>query len=761
MMSSLRFFGMKLACALVATGLVFASVPSLAQTSTTIQNILVEGTKRIDPTTIQSYLKVQAGDAFDDDKLNESLKALFTTGLFADVQIKRVADDVIVTVVENPIVNQIAFEGNRRIKDEALASEVQLKPRTVFTRTRIQQDVDRITEIYRRSGRYGVTVAPKVIQQDQNRVDVVFEIEEGKLTPVESINFIGNRRFSDSDLRSVILTKEEAFYRFLSDADKYDPDRLNFDKELLRRHYLENGYADFEVGSAVAELTPDREAFVLTFTVSEGRRYRFGQTSFDIGLPRVTEEELRGFIEYGEGGFYNAPQVDDTADEIDKYLGSLGYAFADVRPKINRDRGDQRIDIVIEVGEAQRAFVDRIDIEGNVRTLDEVIRREMSLVEGDAFNTTKLSRSERRIRNLGFFGSVEVTSEPSDTPDRTRVKVKVTEQSTGQINLGIGFSTQDAVIANASIRETNLLGRGQDLLFSVQGSARSTEFDIKFTEPYFFDRDVAAGFDLFRIDREEQESSFSQLQVGGALRASYELAPDLRQALKYTIRSTKISNVDTDASRFVRDQEGSRLLSAFGQTLTFDRRDNRIDPRDGYLMELSTDAAGAGGDDRFVRASVRAAYHIPIGEDYTIGLLGKAGTIVGLGEDVVISERFFIGGRRFRGFERAGVGPRDNTTGDSLGGNNYYVGTIELGVPTFFPDELGVRAFIFSDIGSVFGVDESGAEVSDESSIRASVGFGMSLNTAVGLIRLDIAEAVLKEVFDEPELLRFSFGTQF
>ena len=750
-----------LVVALVMSAPVVPGKPALAQSAPVVSEVIVEGAQRIDPATVRSYLLIQPGDRFDAERLDRSLKALFATGLFADVTMRRRGNALVVGVVENPIINRIAFEGNRRIDDEEFEREVQLRPRLVFTRTRVQQDVQRIIEIYQRSGRYAATVEPKVIQQDQNRVDLVFEIDEGDLTPVRTITFLGNEEYSDSTLRGVIETKEFAWYRFLSSNDTYDPDRLSFDRELLRRFYLENGYADFRVLSAVAELAPNRGSFVVTFTVEEGELYEFGETDFEISLPRVEAETLTPFVRNEVGEAYDSSLIDDTVDALTDHLGTLGYAFVDVRPRPRRDPENRRVDLTYQIGEANKVFVERIDIVGNVRTLDRVIRREMSLVEGDAFNTAKLRRSERRIRNLGFFRSVDISNSEGSTPDRTVVEVDVEEQSTGEISFGIGFSTAEAIIGDIGIRERNLLGRGQDLRFGVTASGRSTEFDIAFTEPYFLGRDVAAGFDLFRIERELSESSFDELRFGGVLRAGYNVAPDLRQSINYRLESTEIKDVDDDASRFVRDQEGTTVVSQFGQTLTYDKRDSRIDPRDGYIAQFTTEIGGAGGDERFFRTRVRAGYYYPFDEAWGLSFFGQGGFIVGLGQDVSIGERFFIGGSSFRGFERSGVGPRDTTTDDALGGNNYYVGSVELSFPSGLPEDLGVRTFIFSDFGSVFGVDDDGSEVADESSIRASFGFGMSFATGFGTVRVDAAEPVIKEDFDVKEVFRLSFGTRF
>ena len=747
--------------ALLVPLLIAVAWPVSAQ-STRASEIRVSGTQRIDPETVRSYMLVAPGDEIDQDRLDRSLKALFATGLFADVTIGREGSIVAVNVVENPIINRVAFEGNKRIDDETLERELQLKPRLVFTRTRVQQDVQRILQVYRRSGRFASQVEPKVIQLEQNRVDLVFEIDEGPLTTIRAISFIGNKKFSDSNLRNVVQTKEYAFWRIFQTSDTYDPDRLSFDRELLRRHYLKNGYADFRVISAVAELTPDRQSFVVTFTVEEGERYRFGKIDLEVKLKNVGPESLQEAVTTVEGEWYNADAVETTIDKLTDQLGTLGYAFIEIRPRPDQNREQRTVDVAYQIGEGPRVFVERIEIEGNVRTLDNVVRREFELVEGDAFNTSKQRRSERRVRNLGFFKKVQVKNVEGSTPDKTVIKVNVEEQPTGEISFGVGFSTIDGALADIGIRERNLLGRGQDIRFKVTGSSKRQQFDLGFTEPYFLDRDLSAGIDVFKIVRDRGESrTYNVAREGAGVRFGYELVPDLTQQVGYTLRKTDITDINTDASRFIKEQEGETVVSQVSQTITYDRRDNRIDPREGYFTSVTNDLAGLGGDAEFLRTRVRGGWYTPLTDDYVLSLLGEAGYIVGFDQDVGIAERFFVGGRIFRGFARTGVGPRDTTTGDALGGNKYYVGTVEVGFPLGLPEDLGIKAFVFTDAGSLWDTDAKGPEVVDSTGIRASVGAGLSWASAFGLIRVDFAQAILKETEDDTEFFRFSFGTRF
>lgn len=728
----------------------------------TLREIRVEGTQRIEPETVRSYLRLNPGDPFDPVRIDQSLKSIFATGLFADVTLRREGDALIVTVVENPIINRIAFEGNRRIEDETLEAETELRPRVVFTRTKAQNDVQRILELYRRNGRFAATADPKVIELPQNRVDLVFEINEGDQTGIKAINFVGNRAYSDSKLREQISTAESSFWRFLSSTDTYDPDRVTFDRELLRRFYLSEGYADFRVISAVAELTPDREGFIITFTIEEGPRYRFGVIEVATSLRNLDPNSLREELATEEGEWYDASAVETTIGNLTDRVGNLGFAFVDIRPRANRDRDSLTIDVTFDIQEGPKVFVERIDIQGNVRTLDDVIRREFKLVEGDAFNSAKLRRSRTRIQRLGFFSNVEVSNEPGSTPDRTVVTVEVEEQSTGDLTFGAGFSSTAGPLGSIGIRERNLLGRGQDLRLGFTLSGERSQLDLSFTEPYFLDKNLAAGIDLFRIVQEQEESSFDENRLGGALRTGYQITEHVRQVWRYVLARREIEDVDANASSVIRDEEGTRLESSITQEISYDTRDSRFDPREGALLGLSTQFAGLGGDVKFLKTSLNSGYYIPVTDDITLSFLGEAGSVFGIGEDTRASDRFFIGGSSFRGFEFAGIGPRDAGTGDALGGKYFYTGTAEMSFPLGFPEEFEVRGRVFGIVGSVFDIDDdTGASINDEGTPRVSIGTGLTWNSPFGPVLIDFGFPIVKESFDEEEIISFSFGTRF
>lgn len=731
-----------------------------------LETIRVEGTQRIEDATIRSYMALQEGDRIDPERINKSLKSLFATGLFADVRIHRDGNDLVVTVVENPVINRVVFEGNKRIKAEDLQPEVRMRPRSVYTRARVLADVERIQEIYRRAGRYGATVEPKVIQQDQNRVDLVFEINEGPVTYVRKISFNGNTHFGDDKLRDEILTKETAWYRFLSSSDTYDPQRMAFDREKLRRFYLSKGYADFAIQSAVAELSPDREGFFLTFTVEEGERYKVDKIAIESTLPELDDPEvLRKELTFEEGEWYNADEIENSIQALTDAVGALGYAFVDIKPDIVRDHDKHTLSLTFRIDQGPRVYVDRIEINGNLRTLDEVIRREFRLVEGDPFNSAKVRRTRQRLQNLGFFKAVDIQTEPSpNDPDKVTLKVNVEEQSTGEVMLGAGYSSTDGAKIMFGIGERNLLGTGQQLNFNVALAQSGTEADISYTEPYFLNRDVAAGFDLFRITRDWQdESSYDYQTTGFALRAGYSYTENLRHTWRYTLRQDEIENVDDDASLFIKEQEGTTVLSQIGHKLTYDRRDNKTDPTEGYVLGFGNDVAGVGGDARFLRTNVNAGQYFDLADGYVLGISGQVGYMVGLGRDIGISNRYFLGGENsMRGFAAAGISPRDKATGDALGSNWSTNESVELRFPLGTPEELGLSGKTFIDVGTAGSFDSMDrSEVDYSSAFRVSAGFGVIWRSPMGPMNLNIGFPLVKESFDETETIQFNFGTRF
>ncbi len=738
-----------------------SAAPPVEQRSDLITEISVEGSQRVDPDTVISYLRLKVGDRYEREKLDDSLKSLFSTGYFRDVKFRRNGSVLVVQVEENPVVNRIAFEGNDRIKDEVLEAEIKLKPRLVYTPNKIQSDAERIIDVYRKSGRFAVKVVPKLIELDQNRVDIVFEIQEGTLTKVHRIVFIGNKRFSDNQLRSVVSTAESRWYRFLTSNDIYDADRLDYDQELLRKHYLHNGYINFQVISSVAELTPNKDGFIITFTLEEGEQYEIGSIVVDSKIQGIDVSPMKKAIGLSVGDHYDIEKIDETIVQITDILGKRGVAFFKVSPRVRRRENDRIVDVIFEIDDAEKVYVDRINVVGNIRTLDSVIRREMQLVEGDAFNKAKVRESERRLRRLGFFQSIKIEPTPTEVPDRIQLTVSVVEQSTGELSFGAGLSSDSGVLGNASIRERNLLGKGQDLALSFGVSIKETQIDLSYTEPYFLDRPLSAGIDIFTSDRDmSDESAYTEKVTGFGLRLGYEPSPRWRQTWAYSLKDSNIS-ASSGASRFIVAQDGLSTTSKITQTLSYDNTDNFFDPSAGLRLSWNIGLAGLGGSVAYLSNEAKVSQFLPLASETVLQLSARAAAIFGLNQDIKLNDRYFLGGTNFRGFAYSGVGARDPSTNDALGGNYYYLSSAELKFPLGISKETGLSGRAFVDAGSVFHTDDSGSGINDSSKPRVSLGVGLTWASALGPLRLDFGYAVLKEEFDQEQVFSFTFGTRF
>ncbi|WP_300529712.1 outer membrane protein assembly factor BamA [Maricaulis sp.] len=750
-----------------------------AQAQPVIQQILVQGNQRVEADTVISYLLIQPGQPMDPRTVNLSIQTLFATGLFSDVQIEDRGNIAVVRVQENPIINRVVLEGNRAIDNDKITDEIQAQPRAIFTRARVQSDVQRIIEVYRRSGRFAATVTPKIIELPQNRVDLIFEISEGPVTGVRRINFIGNESFSDRRLRRELVTQESRWWRFYSSNDNYDPDRLEYDQELLRQFYQNRGYANFRVLSSVAELTPDQESFYLTITIDEGEVYNFGEITVDSQIEELNNEFLQAILPITTGDTYRADAIEASIDTLTFAAGASGYAFINIRPIIERDRETQTVDVNFILDEGPRVYIERIDIVNNTRTLDRVIRRELDVVEGDAFNRVLIDRSRNNIRRLGFFEEVEVTETPGSSADRARLQVDVTEQPTGELAFGAGFSSTDAFLVDLSISERNLRGRGQFLRFRISASSRRETIDIRFTEPRFLDRNLAAGFDLFRVNSDFlSEASFQTESTGGSVRLGFPVTANTNMQLRYTIRNDNVF-VFSSASAALQGQSGNRTTSVLGYSFSWSQLNDPIEPSDGFRLTVSQDLAGVGGDVNYVRTEIQSAFYYGLWRDMVASFTANTGFILGWGGDSIrINDRFFKGGNSFRGFDVGGLGPRtvsrnDETgelnRGDSLGGRLYAIGALEVSFPLGLPEQYGISGSVFTEFGtlglldSVDQIDEGTSPIFtvDDLALRASAGVSIFWDSPFGPVRFDFAEAFMAEEYDRTEFFRFSTRTGF
>ena len=743
----------------------------------TIQHISVSGTQRVEQATVLTYVALREGDPYDPAQIDQALKTLYGTGLFSDVKVNfdAASATLAIRVVENPIVNQVVFEGNSKVSDKDLTKEVQIKPRAVFTRAKIQQDVQRIIEIYRRSGKFAARVDPQIIQRPQNRVDLIFSIHEGATTGIARINFVGNKVFDANTLKGQIATEESAWYKFLSSNDNYDPDRLTFDREQLRRFYVNHGYADFKVVSAVAQLAPNREDFYVTITVDEGVKYNFGTVKINSKIKELSEADLRPLVGITTGDVYDGELVQKSIDALTNAAGTKGYAFAEVHPRIARNRDKRTVDLIYDIVQGPRVYIERIDIQGNTRTLDKVIRREFRLVEGDAFNRVLVDRSRTRIRSLGFFKDVDIKNTPGTQPDRTDVTVAVTEQSTGSLQLGLGYSSQSNLVGEFSYTEQNLFGRGQYLKAAITISQISKEYTAAFTEPYFLDRPLAAGVQLFKSSTQYEQATYESDNTGGTLSLNFPISEYSYVGLNYTYEIAKVLPFG-NAPLEILLAAGDTYGSIFGYSYAYNTLDDPRKPTKGISTGFSQGFAGFGGNLKFIKTSASfAGYQSMFADNVVSSLTVNSGYITGYGStNVPINQRFFEGGDTFRGFKLAGIGPRDidaPVDQGALGGNVYAIGTLAARFPTLLPESYGVSFGVFTDFGTLGRVDSvirtctpntaisQGTCDKDNLAFRATAGVSFQWRSPFGPVQVDLALPYIKAPYDRPQILHFSTAT--
>jgi outer membrane protein insertion porin family len=836
---------------LVVAGLLLGAVlalsaalvaPARAETVLTSSSIVVEGNRRVEADTVRSYFKVAPGERLDAAKIDAALKALYGTGLFQDVRINQSGGKLIVTVVEAPVINKIAFEGNHRLKDEQLLQEIQSKERGALSRAAVQADVQRIIEIYQRNGRFDVSVVPKIIDRPNNRVDLVFEVNEGEKSGIKSIVFVGNNAYSAWRLKEVIKTSESTFLSFLQTTDVYDPDRVEADRDLIRRFYLKHGYADVQVVSAIGVYDPAKKGFIVTFTIEEGPVYHFGAIDIQSNVRAVNAQSLRPVLRMSAGQIYNGEGVEKTVEDMTIELARRGYPFGQVRPRGDRNPSARTIGVLFVVDEGTRAYIERINIRGNYRTRDYVIRREFDINEGDPYNRALIDRAERRVKNLNFFKNVKITNEPGSAPDRVVINVDVEEQPTGDFSIQGGYSTANGWLAEVSVTERNLLGTGRFAKAGVTYGQFVRAVELSYAEPYFLDYRSSMGIDLFaKQTLASSYLSYGTESYGGTLKWGLPLREDLALQLRYSAFEQKItlpSNLNScnnltpdllttfpvpnaigvtgtgvspvfpagttscfalgQASLPIRVElaKGAYLTSILGYGLAYNSLDNNKLPTSGVYIGFGQDFAGVGGDVSYLRTTVDMRAYYEVISDLVSILHLQAGDMIGLrnGGQVRLLDDFKMGPNLVRGFQPAGIGPRDITPGtsnDALGGTMFWGASFEMQYPLYFlPKDSGFRGAIFVDSGSLWGYKgettnpatgeingvitatnptlgtgtffcQCALQFADTPAVRASAGASIIWDSPFGPLRFDFAYPFLKQSYDRTQFFSFGGGTKF
>jgi len=798
---------------LVGTGIIAVAWPDAA-VAQTVNSIAVEGNRRVESETIRSYFHAGPNGQLSPVEIDAGLKSLYATGLFEDVHISRPGGRIVVTVVEAPVINQVAFEGNKKAKDDQLRAEVQSKARGTLSKATVQSDVQRIVEIYQRSGRFDVSVNPKIIELPNNRVNLVFEIKEGEKTGIKEINFVGAHAYSSGRLKDVIKTSVSNWLSFLQTTDIYDPDRIEADRDLLRRFYLQHGYADVRITSATGVYDPAKKGFIVTFVIDEGPQYHFGTVDVVSNVRVIDPATLRSKIKFSAGSTYNAVLVEKSVEAMTIEAAKRGYAFANVRPRGDRKFETRTINIVFVVEEGARAYIERINIRGNTRTRDYVIRREFDIGEGDAYNRALIDRAERRLKNLDYFKTVKITNEPGSAPDRVVINVNVEEKSTGEFSISGGFSTAEGFIGEVSVAERNLMGRGQFAKATLTYGQYTRGVDLSFVEPYLLGYRMAGGIDLFwKQGLANSYLSYDTNTYGVNLRLGFALTEELAFQPRYSIYRQEITlpsylndcvlspnalvnggagvnpaiealsnwnliggcyaNGETSLPIRIALANGATLTSLVGYTFTYNTLDNNLAPTSGFYAELKQDLAGVGGDVNFTRETADMRTYYEVLPDIVSVLHLQAGVVNPWGGQQLRSlDHFQMGPNLVRGFAPSGIGPRDLTspTGDALGGSMFWGASVEAQTPLYFlPKEIGIKLAAFADAGSLWNyrgptywnVTGEQLAVGDSAAVRSSVGVGLIWDSPLGPLRFDLAYALTKESYDQTQFFRFSGGTKF
>lgn len=735
-----------------------------------IQRIEVRGAQRVGVEAVRSNITIEPGKSFSNTDIDESVKRLYATGFFSDVRISVSGGSLVVSVSENQLVNQVVFNGNRKIKDDKLVGVVQTQPLGPYSDTLISADIERIREAYRAIGRSDIEVTTQVVPVAEGRVNLAFVINEGDRTKISQINFVGNQAYGDGRLAAVLNTKKSSPLSFLTRKDVYNEDKLRADEEALRQFYYNHGYADFRVISSDVTMNEETNEYVITITVDEGERYKFGNVAVESTVEGVDGNELNTLLETRAGSTYSARDVQKSMEAISQRVSAAGYPFARVVPRGDRNLENNTIGVTYLVDQGDRAYVERIEIRGNTRTRDYVIRREFDISEGDAFNQEVISRAKRRLEALGYFTSVNIGTSAGSAPDRVVIVVNVEDQSTGSFGIGAGYSVGgDGLMVEASVEEKNFLGRGQFIRVAAGGGLEDSQtYNFSFTEPYFLGYRLAAGFDLFKSNTSSNDN-YDYEEQGGTLRITAPITEDLATTLRYTYKEMEytldgdMADLSAPYQDLLNDSPYSQ--SVVGHSIVYNTLDDRILAREGIYASFTHEYAGIGGDSEFYKLYGKVKYYHTLSDEADIigSVSGSAGHVMGTGDDLNIFDQFMIGGKEIRGFENGGIGPR-MPNGDALGGTTYFTASAEASMPIpGVPQDFNLRAAVFADAGTLYGNDVSNAAgvQGTDMSLRASVGAGIIWISPFGPLRFDYAVPVAKEDFDETQEFRFSMANQF
>lgn len=745
--------------------------------ATSMTKVEVSGNTRIAEATINSYLTLKPGNQITEQEINDSVKNLFATGYFSDVNITNNGGVLKVLVVENPMINKIAFEGNKQLVDKDLLTELQMKQRQVFSSQKLQDDINRLRTLYARKGFYEAKITPQMIKVDQNRINLVYEIAEGDEARIGEIKFIGNNSFANSELKSILASQEKKWYRFFSSTDVYDADKTAYDIHLLKKFYQNNGYAAVGISNAITELNPAKDAFLITYIIKEGDVYNIGNINVKSDNKAIDVNQLKEHITLKQEAIFNQAEIDGNVDLLTDFLGEHGFPFSEVDVVPHLDHANKLVNVTFTVSESNRSYVNRIRIFNNTKTLDKVIRREFKIVEGDPYNTSKIKRSEQRLNNLGFFSKVNLTNRRTSQPDKVDIDVEVEETSTGALNVGVGYNSDSGMLGQVNLSENNFLGKGQYVSLTVGKSKKQSDQQFSFVEPYFMNLPVAAGFDLFNSNTNmKRESSYSLKRYGGGVHFSYDITEYLSHSVRYNLSLERTHGLQANASPFVKADGALKRVqsSSVGHTFTYDYLNNSMEPSNGYKLSFSQDISGLGGNIHNISHTATARFYYPLVKKYLVSSLRLTGATISSynKKRLRLSDALYPGQDLIRGFEMGGFGPRDTASAhkDAIGAKNFAGVSFELRAPLEFIDD-SVKGILFVDSGLAFGYDDltaaekikfgNNSTIKNSRKIRVSSGPALEWKSPIGTIGISYAFPLRREKYDEVKRVHLNLGTHF
>ena len=727
-------------------------------TDNAVTEIQIDGIQRIDKETVIAYSNININDTYTEELGNNALKSLFETDLFSNIEISFKDNLLIIKVSENPTVNLIKFEGNKKINDEDLLLEISLNERSIYSRSKVKKDLEKMLTLYQRAGRLSTEINPTIEMLENNRVNLTYEIDESSVAEVSKISIVGNENFTSSKIKSIMKTKQKKLLRPWSTSDNYDPDKLEYDKQLITEFYNDNGFPNFKFTSSIAQLIPNKNSFEIILTLNEGEMFNFGTISAETELDKLSSDAIINSVSTKEGALYQSSLIKESISLIRDQASMIGYTFIEIYPKLIPDDDSKTVNINFKINEGPRVYVKNINISGNTRTIDKVIRRQVKLSEGDAYNKYAIDLSKDTIRSLGFFGTVDIEEVRVIDSDRVNINIHVEEKNTGEVSAGAGYSSTSKTSVTFGLKEKNFLGKGQKANFQASFADTQSTYDISFEEPYYNNKNLSLRGDLYSRFSDPTSVRYETEDLGAGFSIRFPLAPTLSYGFSYEIFTTKVK-ADANASSYEKLLAGTDTVSSVTNTFSSDRRNSPYKPSSGHLSRLTSTIAGVGGTSYYIKNFFDHSRYKRLSKSFVGAFKIEAGHLNGYNDKYApITSNYKLGGKNLRGFKAGRVGPKSGNS--YYGGQYYYLTSLETNLELPI-DEFDITSVFFIDAGSVWGLDSRYGSIDDDHKLRSSAGVNFLWDSAIGPINLIYAKAINKESTDSLDSFYFDIGYLF